>query len=81
MLLPWAVVVAQCSGRVHTSWERGRGFESRWVLGFFLFSFFLCFSLSLYQCCVLNQVPHGGATSLTFPKKVCLAVQLEAKQV
>ena len=31
--------------------QRGRGFESRQELGFFLFS--------IFQWCVLNQVPHG----------------------
>ena len=39
----------------------------------------LSFSESLYQWCVLNQVPHRGATQLIFPVNVSLAVQVEAK--
>ena len=38
------------------------------------------FSSLSYQKCVLNQVPHGGASLLIFLFKKCLAVQLEDKQ-
>ena len=41
----------------------------------------LSVSLSLYQYCVLNVVPQGGATLPIFQEKNrCLYVQLEAKQ-
>ena len=40
--------------------QGGRGFDSRWKLFFF------------YQKCVLNQVPHGGATLLNFLNKVLI---------
>ena len=52
-------------------------FESPWVLGFFLFFFFLSFSCSFTQKCVLKQVPCGGATPLIFQKmdaKLCSLV-------
>ena len=49
---------------------QGRGFESRWVLGFFLI-----FSV------LSAEVPPGGATlTNNFTIKICLAVQLKAKQ-
>ena len=63
---------------VSLSESRGPGFNSRWELGFFPYTF-----LSLNQWCALNQVPHGGATLLIFQisleKNGGLAVQLEAK--
>ena len=60
--------------------------ERLWVQilsGAALFSLLFSFSvsLSIYQWCVLNQVPHRGAALLIFiEKNACLAVQLEAKQ-
>ena len=59
-----AEVVAQAVAHWTTEGPR---FKSRWELGFFLFSF-----LSFNQWCVLNQVPHGGATLLVFnfPRKI-----------
>ena len=64
---------------VSKSESRGPGFNSRWELGFFLFSF-----LSLNQWCAFNQVPHGGASLLIFKisleKNGGLTVQLETKQ-
>ena len=47
-------------GGAHASCQRGCGFESRRVLGFFS-------SFSL-KWCILNQVPHGGVTLLIFLK-------------
>ena len=55
----WAAVVAQRQSTCLI--QRGHGFESCQVQGFFP-------SLS-HQWCVLNQVPHGGATLLIFLKK------------
>ena len=54
----------------HTLSERGRGFESRWVLAFF-------FSSPSY--------PESGTQSqqcntTDFPLKLCLAMQLEVTQ-
>ena len=60
-------------GRAHISWQRGRGFKSSQVLGFFLFSFCFCLCLSLYHWCVLKQVPHRGATQLIIPQKIIYA--------
>ena len=52
----------------------------REVLGLIPTGSWAFFSILSYQQCVLNQVPHGGATLLIFLFKKCLAVQLEAKQ-
>ena len=55
----------------HASWQRGHGFESRWVLGFSLL--YHISSASLIRS--LTEVQHNW-----FSYKICLAVQLEAKQ-
>ena len=53
------------SGSTSDYVSRGPGFDSRWELGFFLYS------LS-YQKCVLNQVFRGGATLLIFLYKMLI---------
>ena len=55
------------SGRANASWQRGRGFKFHLVEGFF--------SSLLYPILWCIQVPHR------FSYKICLAVQLSARQV
>ena len=58
-----------------------REFPSLFPTGSWAFFFSSLSFLSLYQWCVLNQVPRGGATLLIFNFfNKFLAVQLEAKQ-
>ena len=75
-LVPWNKTSGSgCSTTVErtSSKQRGRGFESCRVLCFFSFLYPL-------SSASLIQVPQGGETLIIFLQKLCLAVQLGAKQ-
>ena len=58
----------------HRPWdseELGSNPVRCWAI--YIFSFFLCTSLSFYQWCVLNQVPHRGTSLLIFLEKCMLS--------
>ena len=64
---------SKCSLAVEFQYQRGRGFDSRRVLGFISPLFLSNVSF--------KQVPQGGAALLLFLlKNECLAVRLGAKQ-